>query len=82
MKNIKNTLRKKNAQPMQTVDLTQFVTEDWEYVLAEKHPTGPGRDAVGVNAKENGTESVTRKREDVPAATTKKPAGERDVSGR
>ena len=80
MKNMRNTLRKKNVMTMTTVDGIQFVTEDWEYVFAENDRTGSTPDAAGVTAKENGTEYVM-KQEDVPAAMTKKQTGERDVLG-
>ena len=84
MKNMKNTMRKKNVMTMKTVDCIQFVTEDWEYVFAENDRTGSTPDAVGVTAKngngKNGTEFVM-KQEDVPAVTIKRQAGERDVLG-
>ena len=65
---------------MPTVDSFQFVTEDWEYVLVEKESTVFSRSAVNVTAEENGTEYATPEQEDVPAAMTKKQAGEGDVS--
>ena len=65
---------------MPTVDSFQFVTEDWEYVLVEKESTVFSHNAVGVTAEENRTEYATPVQEDVPAAMTKKQAGERDVS--
>ena len=80
MKHMENTMRKKNVMTMMIVDGIQFVTKDWEYVFAENGPTGSTPDAVGVTAKENGTEYVM-KQEDVPAVTIKRQAGERDVLG-
>ena len=80
MRNMKNTTREKNVMTMTTVDGIQFVTKDWEYVFAENDRTGSTPDAAGVTAKENGTEYVM-KQGDVPAATIKKQAGERDVLG-
>ena len=80
MKNMKNTMWKKNVMTMTTVDGIQFVTKDWEYVFAENDRTGSTHDAAGVTAKENDTEYVI-KQGDVPAVTIKKQAGERDVLG-
>ena len=77
---MKITLRKRNVRTMPTVDCIQFVTEDWEYVFVEKESMVFSRVAVDVTAEENGTEFVTPIQEDVPAAMTKKQAGERDVS--
>ena len=71
---------KRNVRTMPTVDCIQFVTEDWEYVFVEKESMVFSRVAVDVIAKENGTEYVTPVQENVPAAMTKKQAGEKDVS--
>ena len=79
MRNMKNTLRKRNVTTMMTVDCIHFVTEDWEYVFVEKGSTVFSHIAVDAIAGENRTEYVTPIQEDVPAAMTKKQAGERDV---
>ena len=73
------TLRKRNVRTMPTVDCIQFVTEDWGYVFVEKEPTVFSHGAVDVTAEENRMAFVTPEQEDVPAAMTKKQAGERDV---
>ena len=79
LKSLKNTTRKKNVITMATVDYIHVVTEDLEYVFVVREPMGNTQIAVGVNAKEKKREYVMQKQGNVPAATTKKQAGERDV---
>merc|ERR1719187_621056 len=79
MKNMMNTPRKRNVTTVTTVDCIQFVTEDWGYVFVEKESTVFSHVAVDVIAEENRMAYVTPEQEDVPAAMTKKQAGERDV---
>ena len=79
MKIVKITLRKRNVRTMPTVDCIQFVIEDWGYVFVEKESTAFSRVAADVTVEENRMEYVTPIQENVPAAMTKKQAGERDV---
>ena len=81
LKGVAKTLLIKYNLPVKrwVVDCIQFVREDWGYVFVEKEPTAVSHVAVDVIAEENRMAFVTPEQEDVPAAMTKKQAGERDV---